>query len=285
MINDACLIAGVTRSAYEKWRQRIPDFAAKADACRIKALENTGVEIEEDSSFQIFRREYFGHESPWFHLRAIEAYENTPPGNITLILWPPEHGKTTLAEDYFCYKLATNPEFRITVGSEGQDMARKILGRIRTRMEPTGPYPRYVAKFGPFVPQNASGRKTAQAWGADYFNVYKKSRHDERDYSMVSLGWRSKIAGTRTDHLHIDDIQSRVSLNLTEQMFEIFRQDWLTRPGENGRTSINGTRVGEDDFYEQLMKEIDSDILRVIKFPAIVTNDKGEPEPLWPDFF
>lgn len=285
LINDACQIAGVTRSAYEKWRQRIPDFAAKADAVRIKALENNGEEIEEDSSFQSFRREYFEHSSPWFHLRAIEAYEKTPPGNITLILWPPEHGKTTLAEDYFCYKLATNPEFRITVGSEGQDMARKILGRIRTRMEPTGPFPRYVAKYGPFVPQNASGRKTAQAWGADYFNVFKKQRHDERDYSMVSLGWRSKIAGTRTDHLHIDDIQSRVSLNLTDQMFEVFRQDWLTRPGETGRTSINGTRVGEGDFYEQIMREIDPDILTVIRFPAIVTDDKGEPEPLWPEMF
>ena len=102
---------------------------------------------------------------------------------------------------------------------------------------------------------------------------------------MVSLGWRSKIAGTRTDHLHIDDIQSRVSLNLTEQMFEIFRQDWLTRPGENGRTSINGTRVGEGDFYERVMNEIDPDILSVIRFPAIVTNDEGEPEPLWPEMF
>ena len=285
MIPDACLIAGVTRSAYEKWRQRIPDFSAKADAVRMKALESSGQPIEIDGSFQTFRHEYFNHSSPWFHLKAIEAYENTPPGNITLILWPPEHGKTTLAEDYFCYKLATNPEFRITVGSEGQDMARKILGRIRSRMEPTGPFPRYVAKYGPFVPQNASGRKTSQAWGADYFNVFKKARHDERDYSMVSLGWRSKIAGTRTDHLHIDDIQSRVSLNLTEQMFEIFRQDWLTRPGEKGRTSINGTRVGEDDFYERLMKEIDGDILNVIRFPAIVTNDLGEPEPLWPEMF
>ena len=223
--------------------------------------------------------------SPWFHIQAIDAYENTPPGNLTLILWPPEHGKTTLAEDYFCYKLAINPEFRITVGSEGQDMSRKILGRVRSRMEPHGPYPRYVAKFGPFVPQNQSGRKTAQSWGADYFNIFKKQRHDERDYSMVALGWRSKIAGTRTDHLHVDDIQSRVSLNLTEQMFEVFRQDWLTRPGENGRTSINGTRVGEDDFYERVMQEIDEDILRVIKFPAIVTNDKGEPEPLWPEMF
>jgi hypothetical protein len=68
-------------------------------------------------------------------------------------------------------------------------------------------------------------------------------------------------------------------------MFEIFRQDWLTRPGENGRTSINGTRVGEDDFYQRIMEQIDDDILRVIRFPAIVANEKGEPEPLWPEMF
>jgi len=278
------MIAGVTRSAYDKWRQRIPEFSERADAIREKALRDGGKE-DWDGTFQSFRSKYFGHFSPWFHIKAIEAYENTPPGNITLILWPPEHGKTTLAEDYFCYKLATNPEFRVTVGSEGQDMARKILGRIRSRMEPQGPFPRFVAKYGPFVPQNQQGRKTAQPWGADYFSVFKKNRHDERDYSMVSLGWRSKIAGTRTDHLHIDDIQSRVSLNLTEQMFEIFRQDWLTRPGESGRTSINGTRVGQDDFYERVINEIDNDILKVIKFPAIITNEKGEPEPLWPEFF
>ena len=283
-INDSLAIVGVTRSAYEKWRQRIPEFAAKVDAIRLKfALE--GPPEEKTGSFEEFRFEHFGHSSPWFHIAAIDAYEKTPPGNITLILWPPEHGKTTLAEDYFCYKLATNPEFRITVGSEGQDMARKILGRIRSRMEPHGPFPKFVAKYGPFVPQNQSGRKTAQPWGADYFSVFKKNRHDERDYSMVSLGWRSKIAGTRTDHLHIDDIQSRVSLNLTEQMFEIFRQDWLTRPGENGRTTINGTRVGEDDFYERVMLQIDEDILKVIRFPAIINNAKGEPEPLWPEMF
>jgi hypothetical protein len=68
-------------------------------------------------------------------------------------------------------------------------------------------------------------------------------------------------------------------------MFEIFRQDWLTRPGENGRTTINGTRVGEDDFYERVMLQIDEDILKVIRFPAIVNNANDEPEPLWPEMF
>ena len=34
-VADALIAPGVTRSAYEKWRQRFPDFAAKADAIRL----------------------------------------------------------------------------------------------------------------------------------------------------------------------------------------------------------------------------------------------------------
>ena len=182
MINDGCLIAGVTRSAYEKWRQRIPDFAVKADAIRMKALESTGKEIVPDRSFQSFRNEYFNHTSPWFHLKAIEAYENTPPGNITLILWPPEHGKTTLAEDYFCYKLAINPEFRITVGSEGQDMARKILGRIRTRME------------------RSVGRNRKPNFETNSPPISSKTKHpfpatDEKEHPSWTQGLRERVAG------------------------------------------------------------------------------------------
>ena len=53
VIATACGIAGVTRSAYEKWRQRIPDFAAKADAIRAAALEREGPR-EFDGSFDSF---------------------------------------------------------------------------------------------------------------------------------------------------------------------------------------------------------------------------------------
>ena len=37
-VQGACNIVGVTRSAYEKWRQRFPEFAAKADALRNELL-------------------------------------------------------------------------------------------------------------------------------------------------------------------------------------------------------------------------------------------------------
>lgn len=279
-LDVACAAAGINRGTYSRWRERYPDFAHRVDELRLDT-ENAPKTKKWESSFAEFRKKYFGMDSPWFHLKAIHAYEHTPPGNITMILWPPEHGKTTLFEDYASYKLAVTPDFRFTVASEGQAMSRKILQRVKARMSPGGPYREYVAKWGPFEPQ--AGAKVAQAWQADYFSIFKKKAYDERDYSMVGLGIGSAIAGTRTDHLHVDDVTSLKNYGQTGKIVQVFRQDWLSRPGERGRTTINGTRVGENDFYEVLMDEFGPDILRVIKLPAVVFNElTNEYEPLWP---
>lgn len=279
-LDVACAAAGINRNTYSRWRERYPDFAHRVDELRLDD-DNRPAPKKWESSFAEFRKKYFGMASPWFHLKAIHAYEHTPPGNITMILWPPEHGKTTLFEDYASYKLAVTPDFRFTVASEGQAMSRKILQRVKARMSPGGPYREYVAKWGPFEPQ--SGNSVAQAWQADYFSVFKKRSSDERDYSMVGLGIGSAIAGTRTDHLHVDDVSSLKNYPQTNKIVQVFRQDWLSRPGERGRTTINGTRVGENDFYEVLMDQFGPEILRVIKLPAVVYNEiKQAFEPLWP---
>lgn len=280
-IDAACEATGVPRTTYKDWRKRIPEFASRCDAARLGDASKWDKEWEK--GFAAFRSQFLGMDSPWFHLEAIDAYENTPPGNITLILWPPEHGKTTLFEDYATYKLATDPTYRFCVASEKQGMSQKVLARVKARLDPMGAYPKLVTRFGPFVPQNGVDGP-AQPWGANFFNVFKKGSHDERDYSMVALGITSAVAGTRTDHLHADDVQSLKSLNLTETLVNVFRQDWLSRPGEHGRTSINGTRVGEDDFYERIELEFPPEILRIIRFPAIIRDEiTGEDKPLWPE--
>lgn len=281
-IRQACETAGVTQKAYQRWRERFPEFKAKVDSARVGLRERDSA--DPDVGFADFRLRFFGMASPWFHLEIIDAYENTPPGNITLILVPPEHGKTTLFEDYACYKLALIPDYRFVIGSESQALSRKVLARLKNRMSADGPFPEFVIAHGPFTPPEGESAKSGHVWSADYFNVWKKGGHDERDYSAVALGFGSQIAGTRTDHLHVDDPQSLKSLGQTETMLDTFRQDWLTRPGEKGRTTINGTRVGEDDFYAGLMEALPPDILRVIRYPAIITdNHTGEVKQLWED--
>lgn len=287
-INETCRQVGVTKQAYANWRERFPDFAAQADAVlAMKKAAKDPTNRNFDQGFAAFRLRYFETETPTFQHQVVEAYENTPVGNLTMILLPPEHGKTTLFEDYASYKLAIDPSFRFTVGCETSALSKKILGRVRMRMDPMGPFRTYVHTFGPFAPltkNDGNERKMRQPWADDRFNVFRKGEHDERDYSMVALGMNSQVAGTRTDHLHADDVQSLNNINQTDSLVEKFRQDWLSRPGEHGRTTINGTRVDEGDFYEAIEEALPEDILRVIRMPAIVYDTTlGEHRPLWPE--
>lgn len=279
-ITAACDHVGVAVTTYGKWRYRFPDFAALVDAAKPGGDPTDNLRVW-TKGFAEFRRHYFGFESAWFHLVMIEAFETAPPGSITVINLPPEHGKTTLFEDYANYKLAVAPQYRFTVGSESATMSKKIVGRVRTRMGPSSSARQYVRDWGPFAPQIG---RSDQPWGASHFNVFKKAGGgDERDYSMVGLGITSQIAGTRTDHLHIDDVQSLNNLAQGPQIFEKIRQDWLSRPGRKGRTFLVGTRVGPDDVFE-LADEAFSGLgplYRVILFPAIYRYSDGTVGPLW----
>ena len=281
-IQEALAGTNSTRGQYEKWRTRHPDWREALDAGR--TAPPGGAVDGEDMGFAEFALKYFGMDYAPFQLDFIEKMEATRPGDILLALWPPEHGKTTVFENYASQKLAQNPEFRFTVASGSQRIAAKITGRIRRRMASDGSAKQYVRDWGPFEPQTGLGRKPGQPWHDAYFNVYKKGSHDERDNSMQAIGRDSEIVSTRTDQLHIDDLQSTKTIKLTDKMIEWIRQDALSRPGEHGRTTAAATRVGDDDVWGRLLEDEDlHGILHHVTYPAIVENrETGELEPLFP---
>lgn len=281
-VMEALAGTNTTRGQYEKWRSRHPDWREALDQGRTAAP--AGAVDGEDMGFAEFALRYFGMDYAPFQLDFIERMESLALGDILLALWPPEHGKTTVFENYASQKLAQIPELRFTVASGSQRIAAKITGRVRRRMEPDGSAKQYVRDWGPFAPQTGLGRKPGQPWHDGFFNVYKKSTHDERDNSMQAIGRDSEIVSTRTDHLHVDDLQSVKTIKLTDKLVEWFRQDALSRPGEYGKTTAAATRVGEDDVWGRLMEDEDlHGILHVVKYPALVTNiETGEIEPLFP---
>lgn len=293
-IKQAILSVGIKENTYKDWRRKDQVFRSEVDACRYNVAAGGGDEEvsagkpwrERKWTFPEFRLQFFGLPTPGFQILMCESFTATPLGNIALHLVPPEHGKTTLFEDYSCFQLGVvDPQYRFLVGSEGEAIAAKILQRIQNRMEPSGPFPAFVSTFGPFVPQIGTGRKTHQVWNKTEFNVYKKMDQDERDYSMKALGLLSSVVSTRTDHLHGDDLMSKKTLSQSAKLEETFRQDWLTRSGESAPCTINGTRVGDDDIYWRLMNDpaLGPDILRVVRLPAIVLDPATkEPRPLFP---
>ena len=285
---------GVPVGTYTSWRNKFPEFASEITTLRarngLKVQPHEAKHVVEvfKGNFVERRLHYFGFYTPWFQQETEKAYNRAKPGDIVMVLMPPEHGKTSFTEDYLTDKIARDKSTRITCLSEGQAMARKISSRIQRRLQANGPTPQLIKELGPFQPQLGEGG-ARQAWGVDAWSVYGSDEFDERDFTFPTGGWRSAIAGTRTDHLHIDDIQSKRSLSSTEEMWEIFTQDMLTRPGETGKTTGNGTRVGEHDFYERMDDEFRGETFyQKIEFPALVIDNlTGDVKPLWefnPDY-
>ena len=291
-VNGGLLAAGISMTAYRQWRTRWPDWAMKVDAIKARKRAEASVPLnmsEKAVGFAQFRLEMFGHESPPFHLEVIKELELLQPGQILLVLFAPLHGKTTLYEDYAGMMLALDPSWMSTIGMNKIDHAKKVLGRIKARMEPESGFARYLAQYGPFRLTGPGANK--QIWSAAYFNVAKKPKGSDRDYSIQAVGMTASLASIRTNHLHGDDLQDAQTAAQTSEIERKFRQDWLSRPADEGKTTVFGNRVTDDDVYHRLDSDPDlkrertgsrGPIMRVIKLPAIVKNDKGEDEPLWP---
>jgi hypothetical protein len=94
---------------------------------------------------------------------------------------------------------------------------------------------------------------------------------------MTALGITADVVGSRMDALILDDTQSIRTLDQTDKIVALIRQDWLSRPGSKGRTFIIGTRVGEKDVYSELE---DAGIIdKMILFRA----HDGDGNWLWPE--
>ena len=105
---DICAEMGMSMSTYRQWRHKYKDFAARVDVARGTspayndggwgpggiAKRNKGGSAAADRAriagdFGPFRKTYFDHDSPWFHLLVVDALERAEDGSVTLILLPP----------------------------------------------------------------------------------------------------------------------------------------------------------------------------------------------------
>ena len=264
-VKDVLIRSGISRGKYNGWRQMYDDFGPRFDEARRRA--NKAGESY-DGTFVSFRANYLRMETTWFQQQVVDAIESARPGEVTLVLFPPEHGKTTLLEDWCTYKLLTDPGFRITVGSETVDHGEKVVSRVRERFEPDGPCPEIVRDFGPIAPLDM---RSNQVWAQRKFNVAGKKATDERDYSMSCVGITGRVQGTRCDLLLMDDLQDVKSIDQSQKYFDIVTQSFLSRPSMFGRTVLIGTRVGEYDVYRKLKDAQIPD--HIIEIPAYKTSE------------
>lgn len=266
-----------TYKCYDDWRKKDRNFANRMDHARGVAKGQV-----ESVAFADFRQLYFDRPTPAHHQLMCEAIEGAPLDSITLILAAPESAKTSLLTDYICWKLALDPDFRIAIVSESDDLAKKILGQVARRMTDEEVFGPYIKRYGPF---KAPDRESAKPWNAHSITVLRAS-HDEKEPSVESKGAGGQIYGARYDLLLLDDIQSTTNIGETEKLVGHFRQSMLSRvSAEKGRTVIIGSRVDRGDFYEKILEVGDDEdeplVDRFVKIPALDDND----ESYWPEWW
>lgn len=263
-VTGAALRLGVTPESVAKWRSADTAFD---ESCRRILDRKVPPPLEE------FRLEYFGHPSPVHHRWMMEVIHAAEPDSLTMILAAPESAKTTLLVDYACRRLVDDPNWRIAVITEGQDLAKKIVGQIASRMDDPVVAPRFFEDFGPFKAPDRS-----RPW-TDVVLQVLGTTHDEKEPSVEAKGAGSKLYGGRYDDIFLDDLQSTQNLNDTAKLLRYVRQTVLSRLSAGvGRTTAVGSRVGAGDVWEAMLSEGMVDAL--VRIPALVWLDApGPAEP------
>lgn len=244
-VDTARLKLSISTAHLEALRAEDPNWSERLD---LVAAFDPATATQEP--FAEFRLRCFGFHSPPHHLRIQRAHEAAEPGSVTLILAFPQAGKTTLKVDRICWKLAYDPDWRFAVVSEGQDLARKIVGQVASRMTDEMVAPEYLHSFGPFQSPDRS-----KPWNADFLSVLRSHR-DQKEPSLEARGAGSTFYGGRYDDIDGDDIQSDRNIGDTNKLVRYIRQTVLTRPDDDrGKVTFDGSRVDAGDVYRRMVDE------------------------------
>lgn len=235
----------VSASHLEALRAEDPVWSERLD--HVAAFDPATAKREH---FADFRLRCFGYKTAPHHLRMVRGLHSAEPGSLSMILAFPQAAKTTVLTDWYCWRLAFDPSWRIAVISEGQDLARKIIAQVARRMTDDFVAPEYLRSFGPFQSPDRT-----RPWNADFLQVLR-SKADEKEPSLEARGAGSTLYGGRYDDIVLDDLQSDRSLDATPKLLRYIRQTVLSRPDDHrGKITDVGSRVGVGDIHHRMMDE------------------------------
>lgn len=273
-VDQAMAYVGRQVATYYKWREKDKAYAAEVDRTRAKLASGTypPCPLSAETRARFFKEDYDDPINPPHLLEAMGFINALTPGQFGLILFPPEHAKTSLGEDWLNCVIADDPESRCVVVSKTESEAIKRLLKIQARFEDVDFYGDFIDIYGPFKPEGRGQRP----WGAKRFSVVRKTPK-QRDFSLQAIGIGGQIQGQRIDYALLDDVIDDGNYREWEVQARYIRQSVNTRLGKSGIGLMIGTRQDEMDLYRYLMDEgfFDS----VLIHPALsATGDY-----LWPD--
>ena len=263
-VEQAVASAGRTYKSYEYYRRTDKVFADKIDRTRLGLKTKNFTDVEAvDLSFADFRQRYL-HQHTFPHQQnladVIEAkppswhhpsmkYEKGLADNRILINIPPNHAKSiTITVDYVTWKVVTNPNFRVLIVSQTQQLAADFLYAIKQRL--THPMYEalqnaYAAGVG-FNSKSASWQQTRVVFGDEL------RESSEKDPNIEAVGIGGQIYGKRADMIIVDDAVTLKNANEFEKQIRWLTQDVRSRLNPTGKLVVIGTRVASVDLYKEL---------------------------------
>jgi hypothetical protein len=266
-IEAATAASGKSYKTYEYYRRTDKVFADKMDRTRLGLKDKNFASSDvHDLNFTEFRERYLhsktfahqqnlidvieGREPSWLH--PSMKYEPGLASNRILINIPPNHAKSmTVTIDYVTWQVCQNPNFRVLIVSQTQQLAADFLYAIKQRLT----HPNYEALQQAYAAGVGFNSKTA-SWQATRVTFGDELRESsEKDPNIEAVGIGGQIYGKRADMIIVDDAVTLKNANEFEKQIRWLTQDVRSRLNPTGKLIIIGTRVTAIDLYKELRSE------------------------------
>jgi hypothetical protein len=266
-IEAACASAGKSIKTYEYYRRTDKIFTDKVDRTRLGLKDKSYASSDvHDLTFAEFRQKYLhsrtfahqqnlidvieGREPGWLH--PSMKYEKGLANNRILLNIPPNHAKSmTVTIDYVTWQVCQNPNFRVLIVSQTQQLAADFLYAIKQRLT----HPNYEALQQAYAAGVGFNSKSA-SWQATRVTFGDELRESsEKDPNIEAVGIGGQIYGKRADMIIVDDAVTLKNANEFEKQIRWLTQDVRSRLNPTGKLIIVGTRVTAVDLYRELRNE------------------------------
>ena len=260
-LQDAIARSGRKPDVMKDWRKDTK-FMKELDSAKSEGEKTLSI-VTGDAKFKIgfeeFSREFL--DSPIFehHRSWIDVLEGREPSwthsSMTyepasvkrlLINVPPEHAKSTVITVNYCvYRIAMDPNVKITVVSKTQERAKEYLYSIKQRLSHER-WSKLQAVYG----STGGWKEDADTWKAD--RIYLSRDSTEKDPTVQALGIGGQITGARSNLIILDDVVTTSNAHEWEKQLLWLQRDVVTRLGDNGKLLIVGTRIASNDLYREI---------------------------------
>ena len=197
----------------------------------------------------LFISHYFPHRLQTlkdFHLRLLHNATAKPRG---LILYPAQHGKTTLVSTLLpIYEACKDPNIQIGLIAKNQAEATSIVLAVQNEMSSNT---ELIEDFGEFKPTHDDGKP----WALNKMSIAQRTSV-AKEPTIAAFGSGSKaVLGHRTHWTICDDVVDEKNSATPEQRAKIkewFMQSVRTMNLPGCRTTVVGTLFDPADLYSDI---------------------------------